>query len=235
MNLLETNIFNLTELWKIAGKHVSTSLYEYSKSSDGDWPNKIWFTQTFTQETLEEVLNNPSFRSFSISVWNQSFGKELAFLQEAGLKEIKQIGMSMNLETRSKSNSLFSCRKVTCFESAKTWSHLFNIAFRYEISVQTVINTMESADFYIGYHGGQEVGTALLFLDKNKVAGIHSMGIIPSQRRKGLARSFLSALLDIAKSKNAKTAVLQASKAGKPLYSQEGFQEDFSMHSFKIS
>jgi N-acetylglutamate synthase-like GNAT family acetyltransferase len=115
---------------------------------------------------------------------------------------------------------------------AKTWSQLFQDAFGYEISIDTVYKTKNSIEYYIGKHNGVPVGTAVLFVDSHGIAGIHSMGIIPSQRRKGYAEKLLIHMMNIAKIKGAAYATLQASDMGKGLYFKTGFQQDFIIKTF---
>jgi len=69
-------------------------------------------------------------------------------------------------------------------------------------------------------------------MDKQGVAGIHSMGILPAQRRKGYAEEILIHMLHAAKLEGAAYATLQASEMGRGLYAKMGFQQDFQIKTF---
>lgn len=235
MNLKQLNIFNLTQLWKITGQYNFTNSFEFSESLYGCWPNKTWLKQALNKTILQEIKGKWNHRQFSISSFNTFSAQELEILNAEGFKETKQTGMSIKLDHFTNDSSLLSYQKVTCLDTAKAWSQVFETAFKYQISHQTVFATMHLVDYYIAINNGTKVGTAMLFIDNNKVAGIHSMGIIPTERRKGYARKLLRTLLNKAKNQKASIAVLQASEAGKPLYLQEGFREDFIMQTFKIN
>ncbi len=80
--------------------------------------------------------------------------------------------------------------------------------------------------------GGNPGATALLSLTEG-VAGIYYFSVLPAFRRRGLGRYLLSETLEEARRSGCRTAVLQASPMGYPLYESAGFAAcgRFTVHS----
>ncbi|MEQ9230741.1 MAG: GNAT family N-acetyltransferase, partial [Cyclobacteriaceae bacterium] len=125
-----------------------------------------------------------------------------------------------------------SLLRVHDTRTATLWAKLFHSAFGYQIHASVVEATMHAVDYFIGSSQGGYVGTAALYLTGDTIAGIHSMGVIPEQRRKGYAEDFLLQVMHAAKNMGADYATLQASEMGKGLYLKTGFQEDFLLRNF---
>lgn len=237
MNLIKANTNNLTDLWKIggqlAGQYIENPGYRLSIAGSGKWPNKLWFTKPMDMQTIMDIQLHWNMDKLSLPVWGDEIENRELILKACGFEEkLTQIAMSMNLANVPDNVEHLSIQKVTSKPLAKTWSQLFQDAFGYEISTDTVYKTKNSIEYFIGKHNGNPVGTAVLFIDQQGVAGIHSMGIIPSQRRKGYAEKLLIHMMNIARIKGAAYATLQASDMGKGLYFKIGFQQDFIIKTF---
>lgn len=233
MNLIKANTNNLTTLWKIGGEYVQEQNHHLSLAENGEWPNKLWFTTPPSVRALQLLKLKWNLDKISIPIWGEDLLKQSLRLKANGFHEkLSQVGMSMKLSQRPSLANRFSVIKVTDNDSAKLWSQLFQKAFGYEIGVKTVIQTMNSIDYLIGNHNGFPVGTAVLFVDQFNTAGIHSMGVIPSERRKGYAEELLLQILFKAQQKGCKLVTLQASEMGKGLYLKTGFQENFIIKTF---
>lgn len=237
MDLIKANIKNLTALWKtgghLAGQYNEEPGYSLSIAGSGEWPNKLWFTQRMDMQTLLDIHLKWNLDKLSLPVWGDELETQERILKAHGFEEkLTQAAMSMNLKDAPDHVERTTIQKVTNKPLAEIWSQLFLEAFGYEISAETVSLTMGSIDYFIGKHNGTPVGTAVLFMDEEGVAGIHSMGIIPSQRRKGYAEELLIHIMNIARMRGATHATLQASEMGKGLYLKIGFQQDFLIKSF---
>lgn len=237
MDLIKSNINNLTALWKagglLAGHHIMESSYELSTVESGQWPNKLWFTQPLGVQAIHDIQLKWNLHELSLPIWGADLPRQESILTDGGFEEkLTQVAMSMDLKKAPDHVERVVIQKVTTEPMAKTWSKLFQEAFGYEISAEVVIKTMEAIEYFIGKHDGVAVGTAVLFVDQSGIAGIHSMGVIPSQRRKGYAKDLLVHMLNIARMKGANYATLQASDMGKNLYLKVGFQEDFTIKTF---
>jgi len=237
MDLVKVNINNLTDLWKtggqLAGYYIEEPGYNLSVAGNGEWPNKLWFTKSLDMPTLQKNKLQWNLDELSIPIFGDDLHKQELILKASGFEEkLTQVAMFMDLADVPDNVERVVIQKVKNTEQAKIWSQLFQEAFGYEISVVTVMKTMESIEYFIGKHNGVAVGTAVLFVDKRGIAGIHSMGVIPSQRRKGYAEELLIHMLNIARIKGSEYATLQASEMGKGLYLKTGFQEDFTIKTF---
>lgn len=237
MDLFKANTNNLTALWtaggQLAGQYIEEFGYRLGISGSGEWPNKLWFTKPMDRQAIIDIQLQWNMDKLSLPVWGDEIEKQELILKASGFEEkLTQIAMSMNLANVPDHVEHLVIQKVTSKPTAKTWSRLFQDAFGYEISADTVYKTMNSIEYFMGKHNGVPVGTAVLFVDPDGIAGIHSMGIIPSQRRKGYAEELLIHMMNIARIKGAAYATLQASDMGKGLYFKIGFQQDFIIKTF---
>ena len=237
MDLNKANINNLIALWKtggrLAGKYIEESGYHLSIAASGEWPNKLWFTKPIDTQTLMDIQLKWNLTKLSLPIWGGDLEIRESMLKSSGFQEkLTQIAMSVNLEDAPGNVDRVIVQKVTSKPMAEIWSQLFKDAFGYEISADIVNRTMVSIDYFIGKHNGAPVGIAVLFMDQQGLAGIHSMGVIPSQRRKGYAEELLIHMMNIGRMKGANYATLQASDMGKRLYLKTGFQQDFIIKTF---
>lgn len=238
MDLKKDNLNNLMSLWRLAGKkgghYESMHSFEISKVNNAQWPNKIWFNEKSTWDIVLNVASQYNLKELTLSIWGNLVETIDAVLLPSGfyLNSI-QYGMSLPLGSFERSKNLVELIQVANTSSAQLWSETFEKSFGYLIHKDTVMSTMNDANYFLGYCGGTPVGTALLYIDQYQTAGIHSMGVIPEMRRKGFAEDILSQILAFAQENKAKTAALQASENGKHLYLKMGFKEDFIIKNFK--
>lgn len=80
---------------------------------------------------------------------------------------------------------------------------------------------------------GEPAATALIYHGQFEV-GIYTMSTKAEFRRKGLASAVLGAVLDAAKAKGARCAVLYATEMGEPLYDRFGFAVTNIFHEFNF-
>ncbi|SMG17539.1 GNAT family N-acetyltransferase [Arenibacter troitsensis] len=235
MDLITANINNLTSLWSMAGimdgQFLDDENFAISTVSESDWPNKIWFHRPPTLELLEEILNRYERKGITIPIWQNIAPEEVLISHGFSIKN-ELTGMSIQLKDNHYHTGKLSFQKVSDANSAMLWSKLFRKAFGYFISPKTVELTMDRVDYLIGNHGPYSIGTAVIYMDTPKVAGIHSIGVVPNHRRKGYAADLLNHVLDLAKQQGAIHATLQASSMAKELYLKTGFQEDFLIQNF---
>lgn len=234
------NIHNLTSLWKTAGLAFDTyqarPYFDYSYIQETDWPNRLWFHQDLTRETVLaakliaktcptpltlayfDIYNSNSFELLTTE------GFELTFEQTAMYLKPRKI-----LEERSN----FHLKKVSHEAQAILWADLFKQAFNYVISPLSILKNKEIFSYYIAYHNEKAVGTGLSNITHNTM-GIHSIGIPPQMRRNGFAEAIMKALINLAIKDHTPFVTLQASQMGKGLYLKLGFQEQFSIKNYRL-
>jgi ribosomal protein S18 acetylase RimI-like enzyme len=236
MDLINANINNLTALWKtggrLAGQYIEEGGYRLSIAESGEWPNKLWSIKPLDMQSLTEIRLRWNLDELTLPIWGDDLLYQELIYKASGFEEkLTQAAMSINLKDRPDRVERVEIQKVTNKLGAEIWSQLFQEAFGYEISTMTVMKTMEHVEYFIGKHNEIPFGTAVLFMEHD-IAGIHSIGVIPSQRRKGYAEELLIHMLNMARRKGAIHATLQASEMGKGLYLKTGFQEDFIIKTF---
>lgn len=144
-----------------------------------------------------------------------------------------QYGMSLPLKTKFEIQNSVNLQKVTNKQSSALWSSAFYNAFKYKISTETVIKTKNEIQYFLVYHKDEIVGTVVLF-NTDKVAGIHSLGILPSKRKLGFANETMCQILNIAIDQNLSLATLQASEMAKEMYVEMGFSNDFIIKNYQL-
>ena len=238
--LIKANIENLSALWRTVGttfdSYYRTADFEFVEISDSEWPNRLWLQQPITQDTVdlikEKLVATPS--NIILPIWEIYDENEDAFFAINGFKVVfEQVGMSLKLSEPFDINGGVKVQVVTNEEEANIWSTLFIKSFGYVISAETLIKTFQEIDYYIAYHNGIAVGTALLYRTNN-IMGIHAVGIPPEMRRRGYADQIMRSVINIAIENESEYICLQASDMGKSLYLNLGFKEEFLIKNYAL-
>ena len=238
MNTTQLNIHNLGQLWETAGKasdgFKKGDGYFVSMAENGEWPNRIWATETLSEETMADIDSEMNtFKQIMFSHFNET-ETETTLLKEHGFElKSEQYGMSLQLSSKFEVEKTMELERVNSYENAKLWSQAFYDAFQYEISLDTIVNAMEDIPFFLVKNEEALVGTLILFA-AGKVLGIHSLGIRPTQRKKGYAKEIMHHVLNNAIEKNYAQATLQASEMAKNMYALMGLTFDFMMKNYKL-
>ena len=127
----------------------------------------------------------------------------------------------------------FKLVKVTTKKDVVIWSNLFEKSFGYFINPVLLNKTHKHISYFIAYHQHQMVGTGILH-NTNNISGIHSVGIIPKQRRKGYAEQIMKLLINQSIKINSDCITLQSSDMGKGLYLKLGFEEQFIIKNYAL-
>lgn len=242
MDLIKENLENLTSLWEVAGqkagRYFHHGQFDMSLECNSDWPNRLWFNKAADTGTIAKAIDliGSHHAKITIPVWGENLSYAARPLEVIGFKhKFSQVGMSVRLGQKIDVSGQITLERVTNGLSAKLWSLLFEKSFGYLISEEVILRTKDAFTYLIGFHGNEPVGTTLLYFHHPSIAGIHSMGIIPEQRRKGFAEQILKHQLHMAMLSGAQYAVLQASDMGKGLYLKLGFKEEFTIKNFTKS
>lgn len=233
MDLAEINQLNLKGLWRqIAlrnGQFIKNQGFSGVYLPKEEWPNRIWLQDETNNENWEQALaalkQNPQL---GIS----SFQTRIAPIKGL-IEQSRQYGMIRQRERKNFPSKL-KLKRVNTREEAKQWAQLFHQSFSYSISEALVFENREPVEFYLGMQQSTPVGTMMLYADKHSL-GLHSMGIPPQYRRKGLATELMLAAFELVKDRPQEHLVLQASEMGKGLYLKLGFKEQFLQLNFKLS
>lgn len=240
MNNIKSNIENLTSLWQTISEpfnsYFSDMNFDYSLIKNSEWPNRLWFNQDINKDIVklakEKVLTTST--NLTIPYWDIYDSNSFEILQQNGFNlKFEQIGMALKTsETFDQLNTL-NLKKVSTEKEAQLWSTLFSKSFGYSINPILLKNPNRSTNFYIAYDKDEAVGTGILHTT-NKVSGIHSLGILPEQRRKGYAEQIMKLLINKSIEMNSDYITLQSSNMGKGLYLKLGFEEQFVIKNYAL-
>ncbi len=239
--LIRLNIDNVTSLWKLgamaAGSFYSNDHYAIALDPHSNWPNKLWFHGWPDHGLLQELQHKWNLQGISVAVWQEESEPTHRLLEQHGFRLKSQLtGMSMSLAySLQQEPQRVHLQRVSDASLAHAWAEQFQLAFNYLIAPRTVVRTMQQVDYFVARVAGTPVGTVSLYQHTDNTVGIHSMGVVPDHRRKGLAEEMLLQALHLARQKGAIRATLQASDMGKGLYLRTGFQDDFKLKLFIIN
>lgn len=241
MNTIQSNILNLTSLWKSATKPFNTynedKNISYCFIPNSQWPNKTWLKTEHNITILNEIklllkseLDGLIFSYFDIDNEEQN---KIIFDYHGFYESSMQFGMSLRLKEKVKTSKLLKLQLITNIDDCKTWSQTFQKAFGYQISEETINKTYHNINYYLIYDQEQIVGTVISH-QTNSTIGIHSLGILPHMRGNGYATQIMHHLLNKGLEQGCNLATLQASKMAKSMYEKMGFTTEFIMRNYKL-
>ena len=140
--------------------------------------------------------------------------------------------MSLSLTQQYEPTNRLDFKLVKNRDEISTWCTAFEQSFGYKINETTLLHSVDKIAYYTVFLEGQPAGTVILY-NTGTVAGIHSLGVVPKMRGKGIAQEIMQFVLKEALSTGAKIATLQASEMARNMYIRLGFTEDFYMKNYK--
>ncbi|MBO0937337.1 GNAT family N-acetyltransferase [Fibrella sp. HMF5335] len=239
--MIQENIANLTSLWQTVGQSVnaylSTPEFDICMVNNAEWPNRLWFRGDHNEAQVKLALEQVKAASVKLIVpyWDIYNSGSQSLLERAGFKRIsEQAGMGMDLHHPLKQTQPIRLETVRTKAMAVEWEALFSQAFGYRITADLLLPTYPTTAFFLVYLNNTPIGTCALHHTNGSIIGIHSVGIIPTMRAKGLARQTMITVLNQAMAEGFTYAVLQASAMGKGLYLTLGFSEQFVQVNYSL-
>lgn len=241
MERIKNNIDNVTSLWATVSQPfngcASDGSISYAQVKASEWPNKIWVNQILTKRLLadikELVKTSQSHMSFVDFEYEEQTDHKNLIINN-GFKVTSSLpGMSLKLTKPFETKTKLQFSLVTHASEAKIWCDIFKQSFGYVISEDLVTKSFHKVNYYVAYNDNIPVGTVKLY-QTNKVAGIYSLGVPSIMRGNGYAKQIMHFILNKAIQQDATLVTLQASKLAVNMYEKLGFQNDFTMHSYKL-
>jgi len=239
-NLTQANLHNLGSLWQTTSQQFDTyfeqEAVKFGYITGSQWPNRVWTYQPFTPTLLKNIkqVAQQSKESLVFSHFDQSSSvADLSIINQGFEQKSIQYGMSMSLSKPFSYEQPLTFTKVHNLADAERWSLVFKACFGYHISVETLQNSWNQISYALIWYKNEIVGTVILYLTE-KVAGIHSLGILPAMRGKGLATQAMYQVLNQAINSEATLATLQASAMAKAMYEKIGFTQQFVMTNYQL-
>lgn len=241
METIQSNITNLTSLWKSVTQPFNTYNEDehigYCFIPNSQWPNKIWLKKAQDPNILNEIklllkseLDGLTFSYFDIDSSEQN---QMLFNYHGFDESSTQFGMSLKIKEKVKSSKQLSLQLVTNVEDSKKWSQTFEKAFGYKVSKETVKKTYHTINYYLIYDSEDLVGTVICHQTQATI-GIHSLGIVPDMRGKGYATQIMYSVLNKGLEQGCDLVTLQASNMAKSMYEKMGFTTEFIMRNYKL-
>ncbi|WP_431107433.1 GNAT family N-acetyltransferase [Winogradskyella poriferorum] len=238
----QLNISNLLDLWKNATQPFKTFNEDGSIGfcfiKNSQWPNKIWLKETHSTSILNDIslLLKSGLDNLTFSYFDKDSEKMNLIFDYYGFNQVSyQYGMSLNLKELNpfEIKTPLKFELVTDSDKARLWSNTFKMAFGYQISEETIDKTFEKINYYNIYMHDKISGTVICHKTSTTL-GVHSLGIIPTMRGKGLATQIMYKIVNDAIVNGTELATLQASQMAKSMYEKMGFKTDFLMRNYKL-
>ena len=240
------NLSNLFSLWESVGEANGTleihrgfrRIYNHGSS----WPNRIWLTGEEDEERARSALEDAAGyftrkeEPVLLVLTEEQLESSGDWLKERGMSLLfVQTGMALELDGASAlpQEGLLDIVTVKTSRESSLWSETASEAFGYSVDAAVVHNLLDLSEItlYLGFLPEGLAGTALL-CTHHGVAGLHMAGTRPKHRRRGVARGMMTHLIEEARARGFRHAILQASAMGEPLYSQLGFRKQFLLHNY---
>lgn len=239
--LIQNNIENLTNLFKIMGANQEEISNNKKLHLSKSWPNRLWMPYNYNKQDLQDAINcnSKKDKSYILSLWEND--KELfqESIKELESKEYKvlfeQIGMYLDLNnTNIEENSDLEIKFVTNKDDVLTWVKIASKSFGYEIDTNVIEKISENENVYLllGYKNGIAVSTTLLF-ENSSVMGVHLVGVPKENRAQGIAQKMMEKAICFSKQRGIDFMVLQASTLGLGIYQRLGFKENFILKNYQ--
>lgn len=262
MNPIEQNLNNLIDLWKKYGS-VSRSFIGVELYQNVSWPNRVWLEKTSNLEPikglnshqLEKVIQQiaPSsilpviedqtqskLQNINLSWLNHSryFKPLLDKNQYAPIFQLTAMHKMCPVEQDSKHKTELTIKVIQSEnhqEQLKAWIEITNEAFQYKVDPNVIqgLLTYPEVTLLVFYLRNNPIASALLNVSQNTI-GIHQVGVKKSMQGQGIGLKVMQDILQFSANLNAQSLVLQASKAGIPLYRKLGFCEQFKINHYWI-
>lgn len=238
-----SNVNNLISLWQLAGYKAGDIKLKngvhISTIPNSDWPNRLWISSEMNVEKLSLIQSIILESDYELKLTlfkdlNQTLKDQLKI---KGFELVsKQTGMNLDLNSwmGESQDDMVHLELIRSEQEVEQWSKLFKDSFGYAISVETVGKLKQDMSFYTIFQNDSPAGTAIMY-GTGKTAGFHSLGVIPSMRKKGIANSAMVELLFEAKLRGFQKATLQASDLALKMYERLGFTEQFKMLNYQIN
>jgi ribosomal protein S18 acetylase RimI-like enzyme len=232
---------NLVSLFKYTNHGKINNLIKKSNYSavyckDSAWPNFIFdlnISNNDCEEFLEEInseINNGELPPFIITgpKSEKDFFEDFFYtIQIRKIMEWPAMAIDLNSFNHNKNENI-DIRKVENEPDLEIWLGLVSneLFKKVNLNKYLFLNLLKKQEInlYLGYQNKIPVCTALLFLF-DSIAGVYMISTSIDYRNLGYGRYITSYILNVAKEKKFKKAVLQATPEGYPLYKKIGFQE----------
>jgi ribosomal protein S18 acetylase RimI-like enzyme len=238
-NYILDHLFEFWEYIGLRGDFLSKENgFKYTSPSNMSWPCKVFGidSKRIDLEQLKLKMNNGILPK-SLGILEDELTEKLLLSHNYEKTSVVK-GMSLNLSNEHKAKVAFpTIQRVDTKSKAIEFANVAAKSFGYEIYPKTIISLLNfdsKIRLYLGSHNGSSVSCGIIFLDENKVSGIHMIGTIPEYRGRGLGKIMTTKLICEAFNNRSNTVVLVASESGERIYSKMGFKVDGTLSSYSI-
>ena len=236
------SIDHLFEFWEYIGLQgdffTNESGFKYSHPSNMSWPSKVFGidSERLDFEQLKLKMKTGLLPN-SLGIAENELTEKLLLTHNFEKTSVVK-GMYLNLSSKHKPIDNFSTiQQVDTELKAIKFAEVASKSFGYIIYPKTIISLLNSDSkirLYLGSHRGSVVNCGIIFLDRNKVSGIHMIGTIAKYRGLGLGKIMTTKLIFEAFKNRSNTVVLVASESGERIYAKMGFKVDGTLSSYSI-
>jgi GNAT superfamily N-acetyltransferase len=218
---LSKNLQNLDAFWsamayspELKSEQQNEQKSEQELKIHTSWPNKAWQAD-FGLNYSEKAHPLPADKS------RVTITKPAAHSSEQVKMSLQAMVLPLH---EAHFNGSSQVEVLTRPDDLPSWAQACSNAFGYSIAPEALLPLLSNpnATLFSYKVDGTIAGTAIAF-QSDDVMGVHQVGVDPNFRGQGIAKALMHHLVDFAKRQDTRLMMLQASKAGLPLYQQMGF------------
>jgi ribosomal protein S18 acetylase RimI-like enzyme len=252
-DLYDSNIQNLTDLWRAMGAKAMEPDTGPVLHASPSWPDRLWFGVAAQLERADILrlidAARDAARPVTLPVWckdESDLSRQarptsgLSLARELGANRYKvafeQTVMALDMaqwNSEPASGTEVELQRV----EGKTadWADVASRSFGYTVPAAVTERLVENSgvSLMIARTDDRLVGTGLVYAEGD-VAGLHMVGVVPEARRMGVARTIMMRLLDDVRSRGFGIATLQSSDMGEGLYRELGFGSQGRIRNFQL-
>lgn len=238
-NYIIDHLFNFWEYIGVQGDFFTKERgYKFCYQSKMSWPSKIFGIDPEQIDFVQlKIKMKNGLLPKSLSIPQDELAEKLLLIHNFKKTSVVK-GMSLNISRVHKPKDNFpTIQRVDTKSKAIEFANVAAKSFGYEICPRTIISLLNfdsKIRLYLGRHNGSSVSCGIIFLDENKVSGIHMIGTTPEYRGRGLGKMMTTKLILEAFNNRSHTVVLVASESGERIYSKMEFKVDGTLSSYSI-
>ncbi|GEM_PF-1520109 len=237
----EINLGNLFSLYKLVASKISEIRFVkkkefcFIKSDHSIWPNAVFglATEKITEAIIDEIVEVTTDCKIKPFIILKNEARSLSQIRKKGFLPIEQwVGMYYDkkftqglLLPDSTSVEILMLNNDDNFEE---WTSLVSESlFNNKHLDASIFKKLRSnrVEFIVAKLVNKIIGTAMIYYDEKKIAGIYMVSVAKDYRNKGIAKKIMNFCFELIDKQGMGYCILQATKPGRPLYQSIGFKE----------
>ncbi|WP_036385325.1 GNAT family N-acetyltransferase [Muricauda sp. MAR_2010_75] len=226
------------EIGRLGGFIHQGMEYDYTAPDQKSWPSKVFglktsglYIDSLKDGIRAEVIPNSVGIHEDEEMGTQLLNQGFVLTSSVAAMSMDATGGNFEPETY-----IAQIERVDSDEKARIFADVASQSFGYPVLETTIspLHKRQSFKLFLGKLGNFYCSCGIVYLDKDKVAGIHMIGTLPEFRGRGLGKIMTKHLIQVAQKNESQQIFLVASEAGERIYSKMGFKKHGVLQSYSL-